>query len=41
MDMPYYVFNFTADFHTEVMDRFVDAYENGCTLIHVSTVTDI
>ena len=30
-DMPYYVFNFTADFHTEVMDRFVDAYENGCT----------
>ena len=31
MDMPYYVFNFTADFHTEVMDRFVDAYENGCT----------
>lgn len=31
MDMPYYVFNFTSDFHTEVMDRFVDAYENGCT----------
>ena len=31
MDMPYYVFHFTADFHTEVMDRFVDAYENGCT----------
>ena len=31
MDMPYYVFNFTADFHTEVMDRFVEAYENGCT----------
>ena len=31
MAMPYYVFNFTADFHTEVMDRFVDAYENGCT----------
>ena len=31
MDMPYYVFNCTADFHTEVMDRFVDAYENGCT----------
>ena len=31
MDMTYYVFNFTADFHTEVMDRFVDAYENGCT----------
>ena len=31
MDMHYYVFNFTADFHTEVMDRFVDAYENGCT----------
>ena len=31
MDMPYYVFNFTADIHTEVMDRFVDAYENGCT----------
>ena len=31
MDMPYYVFNFTEDFHTEVMDRFVDAYENGCT----------
>ena len=25
MDMPYYVF------HTEVIDRFVDAYENGCT----------
>ena len=31
MDRPYYVFNFTADFHTEVMDRFVEAYENGCT----------
>lgn len=31
MDMPYYVFNFTAVFHTEVMDRFVEAYENGCT----------
>ena len=31
MDMPYYVFNFTADFRTEVMDRFVEAYENGCT----------
>ena len=31
MDMPYYVFNFTEDFHTEVMDRFVEAYENGCT----------
>lgn len=31
MDMPYYVFNFTADSHTEVMDRFVEAYENGCT----------
>ena len=31
LDMPYYVFNFTADFHTEVMDRFVEAYENGCT----------
>lgn len=31
MDMPYYVFNFTADFYTEVMDRFVEAYENGCT----------
>ena len=31
MDMPYYVFNFTVDFHTEVMDRFVEAYENGCT----------
>ena len=31
MDMPYYVFNITADFHTEVMDRFVEAYENGCT----------
>ena len=31
MDIPYYVFNFTADFHTEVMDRFVEAYENGCT----------
>ena len=31
MDMPYYVFNFTADFNTEVMDRFVEAYENGCT----------
>lgn len=31
LHMPYYVFNFTANFEKEVMDRFVHAYENGCT----------
>ena len=29
--MPYYVFNFSDRFHEEVMDRFVDAYQNGRT----------
>ena len=31
LGIPYYVFNFTADFKKQVMDRFVDAYENGAT----------
>lgn len=29
--MPYYVFNFKEDFSGQVMDRFVAAYESGCT----------
>ena len=29
--MPYYVFNFTADFKEQVMRRFVEAYERGAT----------
>ena len=29
--IPYHVFNFTADFEHEVIDRFVAAYEQGCT----------
>ncbi|MCD7868350.1 MAG: tRNA 2-thiouridine(34) synthase MnmA [Clostridiales bacterium] len=31
LGMPYYVFNFSEEFRREVMDRFVEAYENGCT----------
>lgn len=31
LGMPYYVFNFTADFKRQVMDRFVLAYEHGAT----------
>ena len=31
LGIPYYVFNFTADFKKQVMDRFVAAYENGAT----------
>jgi len=31
LDMPYRVFNFTETFRTEVIDRFIDAYENGFT----------
>lgn len=31
LHMPYYVFNFTANFEEEVMDRFVDAYAHGFT----------
>ena len=31
LGIPYYVFNFTADFKKQVMDRFVEAYENGAT----------
>lgn len=29
--IPYYVFNFTADFKKQVIDRFIYAYENGLT----------
>jgi tRNA-specific 2-thiouridylase len=29
--IPYYVFNFTDRFKEDVIDRFVAAYENGCT----------
>ena len=31
LGIPYYVFNFTADFHRQVLERFVCAYENGAT----------
>ena len=31
LDMPYYVFNFADKFETDVIDRFVCAYEHGCT----------
>lgn len=31
LNMPYHVFNFTADFKKEVIDRFIEAYENGTT----------
>lgn len=31
LHMPYYVFNFTANFEKEVMERFVCAYEKGWT----------
>lgn len=31
LGMKYYVFNFTGDFEKEVIDRFVSAYEMGCT----------
>ena len=29
--IPYYVFNFTGDFHEKVISRFVSAYEHGLT----------
>ena len=31
LSIPYYVFNFRDDFNTEVIDRFIKAYENGST----------
>lgn len=31
LGMPYYVFNFTDNFKEQVIDRFINAYENGCT----------
>ena len=31
LGMPFYVFNFTGDFKTQVIDRFVDAYQKGLT----------
>ncbi len=31
LGIEHYVFNFSDDFRTEVMDRFADAYENGRT----------
>lgn len=31
LGMPYYVFNFSERFREDVLERFVDAYENGCT----------
>ncbi|MGN0478412.1 MAG: tRNA 2-thiouridine(34) synthase MnmA [Hominenteromicrobium sp.] len=31
LDMPYYVFNFSDRFRTDVIDRFVSAYEHGIT----------
>lgn len=31
INIPYYVFNFTADFKREVIDRFINSYESGST----------
>lgn len=31
LGIPYYVFNFTDDFKKNVIDRFIKAYECGCT----------
>lgn len=31
LGIPYYVFDFSADFHRQVIDRFISAYENGLT----------
>ncbi len=31
LGIPHYVFNFTEDFRTQVIDRFVSAYEQGAT----------
>ena len=31
LGFPYYVFNFKGDFKKQVIDRFIDAYENGET----------
>ncbi len=31
LGIPYYVFNFTDEFHEKVIERFVSAYENGMT----------
>ena len=31
LDIPYYVFNFSDCFREQVIDRFVSAYERGCT----------
>ncbi len=31
LGFPYYVFNFKTDFKRQVIDRFIDAYENGET----------
>lgn len=31
LDIPYYVFNFSSRFREDVIDRFINAYENGIT----------
>lgn len=31
LSMPFYVFNFTEKFHDEVIHRFINAYQQGCT----------
>ena len=31
LSIPYYVFNFTDDFKEKVIDRFINAYNTGCT----------
>ena len=31
LGMPHYVFNFTQEFRTQVIDRFISAYEHGAT----------
>ncbi|MGI6722105.1 MAG: tRNA 2-thiouridine(34) synthase MnmA [Anaerovoracaceae bacterium] len=31
LDIPYHTYDFKGDFKTEVIDRFIDSYENGLT----------
>lgn len=40
LGFPYYVFNFSCQFHRQVMDRFACAYEQGRPPTPASTATD-